>query len=397
MKTLIMYRKGGLKPTGGPAGYLYNISVVIDKSRDRDIEFLGDGCFDRLKQFIKKNMIHPDILKKREIEQVKNKLSWDARILDITQEAEKIHSRINLEPYDIIHFHNTFDMYKFKKDLECYKGVVILTSHSPKVYYKEIIEDVITNKEYEDNKDTYDRAEEFDTYAFERADFIIFPCPGAEEPYFHSWPAYEKLRDPSKIRYISTGILPVECKKNKEEIRRELNIPQDATILSFVGRHNEVKGYDILKDIFSKLDNVYVVCCGKIGNIRPPESNRWIEVGWTTDPYSYVGASDIYMLPNRETYFDIAMLQTLSIGKCSVISNTGGNKEFAKTPGVKLYDTIDEAVSCIKELILMPTEEKTNLEHLQRQEFKEKYTIEVFYKKYKEMLRKLIESRKDVI
>ena len=98
------------------------------------------------------------------------------------------------------------------------------------------------------------------------------------------------------------------------------------------------------------------------------------------------------MLPNRETYFDIAMLQTLSIGKCSVISNTGGNKEFTNTPGVKLYDSIDEAVLCIKHFIDMDTEERNRLENLQRKEFDAKYTIEVFYKKYKETLKELTNS-----
>ena len=99
------------------------------------------------------------------------------------------------------------------------------------------------------------------------------------------------------------------------------------------------------------------------------------------------------MLPNRETYFDIAMLQTLSIGKCSVISNTGGNKEFTNTPGVKLYDTVEEAVECIKEYMAKSVEERSRMEDLQRKEFEEKYTIEVFYKNYKETLREFLKEK----
>ena len=289
-----------------------------------------------------------------------------------------------------MHFHSTQEMFLERKNLENFKGIVVLTSHSPKVAYKEIIEDIITKKEYVKYKSLFDKMEKVDEYAFKRADYIIFPCQGAEEPYYHSWSKYSMLRNELKIKYVPTGILPVTCKESKVEIRKKLGIPENAIVLTFVGRHNEVKGYDILQDIFNKLKDVYVVCCGRIGNICPPNSEKWIEIGWTTDPYSYVGAGDIYMLPNRETYFDIAMLQTLSIGKCSVISNTGGNKEFSNTPGVKMFNSLDEAVDVINEFINMSSEERNELEKLQRKEFDEKYTIEKFYEKYKDTMREIL-------
>ena len=389
MNILIYYDEGALKPVGGPSGYLYNLQREMIKQNDSEITFKKENAITNIKRKIKKYV--PQILIKKYQER-KNSIPLSNYIEDIRDESNSGHKDV-FQKYDVVHFHNTFEMYRMKYDLRDYQGVVLLTSHSPKVYYKEIIEDVISEQDYLEKKNIYDSAEKFDEYAFKRADYIIFPCPGAEEPYFHSWPKYKEIRDEKRIRYVPTGILPVNCKKTREEIRNELNIPLDATVLSFVGRHNEVKGYDILQDIFSKLDSVYVVCCGKIGDIQPPESNRWIEVGWTTDPYSYVGAADIYMLPNRETYFDIAMLQTLSIGKCSVISNTGGNKEFTNTPGVKLYNSEDEAVECIKQFIDMDTKERNRLENLQRKEFNEKYTIEIFYKKYKETIKKLIEDR----
>ena len=389
MNILIYYDEGALNPVGGPSGYLYNLQREMIKQNDSEITFKKENAITNVKRKIKKYV--PKVLINKYQER-KNSIPFSTHIEDIRDESNMGHEGV-FQNYDVVHFHNTFEMYRMKYDLRDYQGLVLLTSHSPKVYYREIIEDVISVQDYHDKKNIYDSAEEFDEYAFKRADYIIFPCPGAEEPYYHSWPMYKEIRDEKKIRYVPTGISPVNCKKTREEIRKELNIPLDATVLSFVGRHNEVKGYDILQDIFSKLNNVYVVCCGMIGDIQPPESNRWIEVGWTTDPYSYVGAADIYMLPNRETYFDIAMLQTLSIGKCSVISNTGGNKEFTNTPGVKLYNSEDEAVECIKQFIDMDTKERNRLENLQRKEFNEKYTIENFYEKYKETIKKLIEDR----
>ena len=377
MKILIYKCEDELAPIGGPSGYLYSIKQYRDKINDLDLFFKKDDWK------FEKNIIDKIIARLRYSysEQARNLFTVFHKRID---DREK-----DFNQYDMIHFHTTEEMYLERNNLKGYKGVVVLTSHSPKVAYKEIIEDIVPENEYLRYKTLFEQAAEFDEYAFQRADYIIFPCPGAEEPYYHSWPLYEKIRDEKKIRYVPTGIWPVECKKSREEIRKELNIPLDAVVLAFVGRHNEVKGYDLLQEIFAKLDNVYVVCCGRVGSIQPPKSERWIEVGWTTDPYSYVGASDIYMLPNRETYFDIAMLQTLSVGKCSVISNTGGNKEFVNTPGVKLYDSIDEAILQVKLISEMDIEKRKELEELQRREFFEKYSIDVFYKKYKATLIKL--------
>lgn len=384
MKVLFFFNKNELAPVGGPAGYLYSINNEMQRLKDNSFSFIDYNYtkFDVSSFCDFAFKVH---------RKLSAKTPEEAQIKTINYLSKRHNSCF--ECYDAIFFHSTFMLYSQRKDLEKYKGRVFLTSHSPKVSYREIIEDFISLNDYQENKELYDSTEKFDEYAFRRADYIIFPCPGAEEPYYHSWSRYAELRDEKKIRYIPTGILSVECKKSRKEIRNELGIPQDAIVLSFVGRHNEVKGYDILQNIFFKLDNAYVICCGKIGSIQPPKSDRWIEVGWTTDPYSYVGASDIYILPNRETYFDIAMLQTLSIGKCSVISNTGGNKEFTNTPGVKLYNSIDEAVQCIKHFIDMDFEDRKRLENIQRKEFNEKYTIQVFYEKYKETIRNLIENR----
>ena len=389
MKALIFQKENGLKPVGGPVGYLYNIKVMKDALQDSEICFLNS----------RKTSMNLGYLFFRAISVLEKKLSRNTTkdpvvmTIEDTIKKSKMLGKVSLKEYDLVHFHDTLSMYSQKRSLDRYSGTVVLTSHSPKVMYKEMIEDNVDEKTYLKNKALFDGAEIFDEYAFKRADYIIFPCPGAEEPYYHTWPKYAELRDSSKIRYVPTGILPVICPKGRSKIRGELHIPEDAIVLSFVGRHNEVKGYDLLQRMFEKLDNVYVVCCGKIGTIQPPKSQRWIEVGWITDPYSYVGASDIYVLPNRETYFDIAMLQTLSIGKCSVISNTGGNREFLNTPGVKLYDTIDEGVACIKTFSEMNQEKRRELETRQRDEFSEKYKIEVFYTKYKQTLKDLLTEK----
>ena len=383
MRVLIYKCEDELAPIGGPAGYLYNIKQYRDDKNDNEILFKNS------KWRFQKNILE------KIVSRLKYPWSEQARNLFAIFHRENYGSVNNFDGFDLVHFHTTHELYLERHNLDKYEGKVILTSHSPKVAYKEIIEDVVPKKEYVKYQKIFDKAEEIDEYAFKRADYIIFPCPGAEEPYYHSWPKYAELRDSLKIRYVPTGILSVHCERGRETIRNELGIPNEAFVLSFVGRHNEVKGYDILQKIFYGLQNVYVICCGRQGAIEPPKSNRWIEIGWTTDPYSYVAASDVYMLPNRETYFDIAMLQTLSIGKCSVVSNTGGNKEFLGVPGVKLYNTVDEAIGLCKEFLNMTSKERAEIENNQRLIFNEKYTIESFYTEYKRVLRNIVEDKNE--
>ena len=47
-------------------------------------------------------------------------------------------SKVDLSEYDIVHFHKTMDIMEAKQSLESYKGIVMLTSHSPEPLSKEI-------------------------------------------------------------------------------------------------------------------------------------------------------------------------------------------------------------------------------------------------------------------
>lgn len=93
------------------------------------------------------------------------------------------------------------------------------------------------------------------------------------------------------------------------------------------------------------------------------EHERWIEVGWTNDPHSIIAASDVFVLPNKETYFDLIMLEVLSLGKLIVASNTGGNKYFSNFNecGILLYNSKEEAVSLIKKIMDLTSEEREKL------------------------------------
>ncbi|EID84148.1 Glycosyltransferase [Treponema sp. JC4] len=250
---------------------------------------------------------------------------------------------VNIDDYDLIHFHDTYSIYTLRKSLENYKGKIALTSHSPQPLHQEFIENS-TKIERKLLRKTYSELYKIDEYAFNRADYIVFPTKYSDEPYINRWEGYREFKKTNqfKYRYFLTGTLKPQIRKSKLEIREKYNIPEDAFVLSFVGRHSAIKGYDDLIKYCEKFcsGNTYVLVAGAQGNIVYPKNDHWVEIGWTNDPYSIMNAADVFVLPNKETYFDLVLLEVLSIGTIALVSNTGGNKYFDsdKYPGVVLYD-----------------------------------------------------------
>jgi glycosyltransferase involved in cell wall biosynthesis len=383
MKVLIYFDKNDLAPKGGPSGYLLNVYNQKVLRNDDEIEFL-DEKNSRIKKF---NWI--------------KKLVFNFNNYLFIKRIYYMHDNIprkDFNNYDIIHFHRPIDLFIQEKNLKEYKGIVLLTSHSPKVFYKELLEDVATKYELLFFRNKFKKMELIDEFSFRYADYILFPCKDAEEPYYNSWNKYSYIRKEEKMLYCPTGIDGVPIKQSRKDVRKKYKIAEDKIVISYVGRHNEVKGYDILKKLGNLLDeNKYVfICCGNEYPLTGLDKKNWIEVGWTDDPYSIVNASDIYILPNKETYFDIALLQTLSIGKLSIISNTGGNKYFIghENDGIYLYDNLDQLIQLISDLSKISLIKRKDIENKQKNFFMTNFTSEIYYDNYKKILCELIERRR---
>ena len=398
-RVLVYFHEKYMAPSGGPAGYLFNLKDYISKSRSEEKEISSDASGAPEIVFLNDKEFHSrfSFLAKKAVHRV---LSSDGSFSETGKRIESIFynseqdGRYALDGFDAVHFHSTADMFSQKKTLEKYKGKVILTSHTPKAPHREWIEDMESPEVVERERKLFDRTKAFDEYAFSRADYVIFPCREAEEPYFHTWEDYPKYRDEKKIFYLPTGCPTCVPKKSRAEIREGMGLSDEQFVISFVGRHNQVKGYDRLIEVFGKLENVTVICCGNEGAIKAPKSKNWIEIGWTDDPFSYVHASDLFILPNRETYFDLALLETLSIGKVSLISKTGGNKLFANMEdmGIHTFETEEEAEAIIRNVMDEDPAERRKQEERQVLLHQEKYSMEPFFKEYREILRKVCEK-----
>jgi glycosyltransferase involved in cell wall biosynthesis len=375
---LIYMNENQIKPIGGPSGYVYNLKRALESEDIKNINFLKD-------QNWKSNLIR--IIPKR----LKNYLSINSLVTSIIYKKKA--AKRDFAEYDIVHFHSPLSMFLNRDNLENYKGKVLLTSHSPKPLHQEIVEDILTETERKKYGSKLKDLEIIDIYSFNRADYILFPCEEAEEPYINNWKPFIEIKEKRKsaFKYIPTGIFECSAKLSKEEILKKYNIPKDSFIISYVGRHNSTKGYDILKEIGKKLidnNNVYFLIAGKEEPLKGLPNKNWIEVGWTDDPHSIIAAADMFILPNKETYFDLIMLEVLSLGKIVLASDTGGNKYFKNftNSGIYLFDSIDVAIQKVSEIIEFPLTQRSELGQANNKLFQEYFSPNIFLENYLNIL-----------
>lgn len=390
MKVLIYLEEEKLAPKGGPlaVGYYYN----------QEMKERGEHTFD----FLHSDLLHEEFKRKgrdffskcptwlRSLQQSLHIIYATNKFL--SGEAPK--SRVDFSKYDLIQFHDTQSMFKERAQLEIYKGIVCLQSHSPIPLGQELCSDMPQLAKLGiPNIDK--RYEKMDKYAFDRADYIIFPCPEAEEPYAENWPYFNELkkRKSSKFRYVLTGIYPCLPRRERQQVLKELSIPHDSFLISYVGRHNMVKGYDILKEIsakyFSINPNAWVVSAGKEEPFTRLQHPHWKEIGFTSDAHSYIASSDVFILPNRVTYFDIVMLEILSLGTIVIASRTGGNKFFEKkgVKGVLLYNTVEEALQLLDKVYRMSDRDRDILKNSNREFFHKNLSVSAMYDNYNNVIK----------
>lgn len=388
-KLLIYYPEDALEPKGGPAGYLYNLKKGLEECRKQENLPVDISFYSNMPSGIENNSELRKRIPKRLLE-FRRALN-DARFL-----RKKFPIDNGMFAYDIIHFHSAEKMYLCRDFLNQYHGKVILTSHCPCGIYKERI-DKLNPFDYKLMRNQIDKLEELDRYAFERADYIIFPCKDAEEPYFNTWPRYTSIRKDEKYRYMPTGIIACHAKINRENYRKKYGIPNDAFVISYVGRHNEIKGYADLRQMGEQVlkdPNTYFLIGGKEEPIKGLDNDRWIEVGWTTDPYSLIAASDVFVLPNRETYFDLVLLEVLSLGIPVVLSDTGGNKFFKKydLKGLKYFSSVDQGVEAIKCFQLMDKQIRKKAGEELAELCETEFSVKEFAHRYIQIISEIVET-----
>ena len=370
---------------GGPSTYLYNLKKGLDKIDTNIIHFI---CRKQNSKVVNSESKIKKIL-------YKTPFLYERFFIKRRQQISGIYEQLNrVKLNDTVMFHMTTDFTKSLKLLpkSCTK---VLMSHSPEITSYQIVNDLKNRTGKPNYKFNYARKkyyEKFDLPAFKNADILVFPSKEAMEPYYETCDNFEKIIKDKKIKFLPTGTEKLEFKMSKSKFRKKYRIPDNAFVLTFIGRHNHVKGYDIFieicKSLINKYDDCYIVTAG-VGDIKSYNHERWIDIGWTNDPGSVANAADIFVLPNRRTYFDLVLIEMLSIGKTCLVSNTGGNKTMATySKGIITYDSIEDAINKIIYMYLNRDCLK-KYSKLNENAYIENFTPEIFSQRYINLMREI--------
>lgn len=372
MKKVLIWDTFLLANVGGPSGYLYNIHEYLIKHPTPQITFLSDlikdaGAIPSWMQDGPRGVQKTFVERAKELMRKPHKIFRRIfrtyhRIYNICfSEFYEIKCRVPIDDVDInqfdyVHVHILTHAIQFRMLFPNYCGKLILTSHCPCPWSDEILTYVFNEKSirykfYSILLKPFLLHKECMTY--KSVDYIMFPCSEARECYEKAG-KIRKIFSQSEDKFIYVPSAITDYKVDVEHCQKifEFDIPADAFVIAYFGRHIPIKGYDILcklgKKILDQYPQVYFLCAGT-GGINPPKHPRWLELGFINNVDDLLPQVSLYILPNRETYFDLITLQILRAGVPLILSSTGGNKYFKRlqsneTKGMKFFDIDDEQV-----------------------------------------------------
>lgn len=122
----------------------------------------------------------------------------------------------------------------------------------------------------------------------------------------------------------------------RNELRKSLNLPDDAFLFLFLGRINRDKGIDELILAFSSLQ--YVANSAYLMLVGPEEDDvlnrhkgllsgfgeHYIRKGYTSTPQVYMAAADVFCLPSHREGFGSVILEAAATGTPAIGSNIYG-------------------------------------------------------------------------
>ena len=394
-KVLIWNISFPLKDVGGPAGYLYNLHEYLKTNPCDKIVFLSDLLSDvdlTIGDKIEKNGLWRNIKNVFKIPFILELYT----LYCFYFKRYKLPVELDLSDYEFIHFHVIFDLHKYSHIISKIKGNIIVTTHMPEPPFDEIIDNCPHLKVILRPFRSFFIKREISFINRNNA-IYLFPTKYSLEPYINSSIDYKSFFELHKnvISYIPTAILDRDVLSYNDGYFAKYGVPDEALTVLYIGRHNSVKGYDELQEIAKKVisltDRVYFIIAGKEEPLKGLKHNQWIELGWVSKSDEIISNSDLFILPNRQTYFDLILLEVLRAGTPLLVSETGGNKLFIndfpseERRGVFSYKSgnIDQAVN---EILNFDNSNDISLRKSNRLLWSNNFRMKIFIDKYLKLL-----------
>ncbi len=175
---------------------------------------------------------------------------------------------------------------------------------------------------------------------------IVF-CAHASKKMWGEPPAGRLWRVAPNALFDESAAAP----RPRAEVRRELGIPESATLLVCVGGVQYRKGMDVLLDAFARVrrqpegaDAWLILAGSRDAGSGTVEFNRRLDafvrennladrvqfLGHRDNVADYLGASDLYVLASRNEALPLAALEAFAVGIPAVLTDTGDCARLAE-------------------------------------------------------------------
>lgn len=320
-----------LRPGGGPSGYLSNLRSGLLDLKDSQIA---------VRSYKESNDRHSDWQESRLRRTIINTIpTWLGINLIYLHEIFRWNKKFppgelleELTQSQVLVFHSLVMARSYMQGNLIKGQKIYIMPHSPVDFSSETISN-IQNRFGQSRRwgQLHHQLCSYELKAYGSIDGIITPCQEALEGYFSFDAQKRALFETFPLHELPTGVAPFKARRTKAEVLAELGIPPHKKIIGYFGRYHHHKGFDIYVELvkrmlLAKRPEFYFISAGD-GYITPPKMENYLNLGWKKDDLAdYLNCVDVVMAPNRETYFDLAIIEAMSLGKPIITSFTGGNK-----------------------------------------------------------------------
>lgn len=385
MKILFFAQKSHLANIGGPQGYLYNICQYLEKNPSDEIFFLPEENFKRsildIVIFGFFHLLHLIIPKQGTLRMYLTMITFGLK-RHLTKKEKNFYNS-----FDYIHVHNPNYVLSYFYPGSGVSSKIIVTSHSPEPLADELCERFAPGyiKKHPKIRQYFLQKE---VKAYDIANKIMFPVKEAREPYELLSTIHKETfkRNEHKFFYVPTALCQTDMISQNDHILERYAIDAKELKLCYVGRHTTVKGYDFLKEsaaaVWQALPNAHYIIGGTESPLTGVQDKRWHEMGWVNTP-SLLNEVDAFILPNRNTYFDLILLEILRQGTPVILSRTGGNKWF-ENKGLRglLFFNAGDTAQLVQQINRIDNFKKTGQLNDIKKEIREFFQREFSMEKY---------------
>lgn len=364
-----------IRPGGGPSGYLFNLKTAQKESTDQTFfEVHAETIFNERNNSLKKLPI-PRRLRAYVEPLLHILLLLGFKTLRLESLAR--------QPGELICAHIASTAARLLR-VKHPNTKLLFMPHGPVSYSEEVMENIRLRFGPTLLEVVYLKIlMHLEKRIFQQVDAVVVASQIGTEAYFNHAGICAK-----KFFEVTSAVPRFSSAPTQSEARQLLGLPLDKKLLvGFFGRYNYDKGYDYFIDEvrIAQEDNssIYFFSAGT-GPLLSPTLTNYTNFGWRTDIHTLIVASDIVVVPNKHTYFDLLPLEALSLSRIVCASAVGGNKKLGQlSPAVFLFDRTPGSLNqLLKCQLAQSPEENARLNEIAKTSYEENFSLQAFVRSH---------------